>query len=60
MYGSVIAEYPEQEVYVILDNYCTHKRNEAWLANHPLVHFHFNPTSASWLNMVEIWFGIFT
>lgn len=57
---SVIAEYPDQEVHVILDNYCTHKKNEDWLAAHPLVHFHFTPTSASWLNMVEIWFGIFT
>lgn len=55
-----IAEYPEQEVHVILDNYCTHKKNEDWLVKHPLVHFHFTPTSASWLNMVEIWFGIFS
>ncbi len=31
-----------------------------WLARHPNVHFHFTPTSASWLNQVEIWFGIFT
>ena len=38
----------------------THKKNEEWLASHPLVHFHFTPTSASWLNMVEIWFGIFS
>lgn len=51
---------PEQEVHVILDNYCTHKKNEEWLAAHPLVSFHFTPTSASWLNMVEIWFGIFS
>jgi hypothetical protein len=28
------------------------------LAKHPNVHFHFTPTSASWLNQVEIWFGI--
>jgi transposase len=28
------------------------------LAQHPAVHFHFTPTSASWLNQVEIWFGI--
>jgi hypothetical protein len=27
---------------------------------HPNVMFHFTPTSASWLNQVEIWFGIFT
>lgn len=41
-----------------MDNYCTHKRNDAWLAKHPNVFFHFTPTSASWLNQVEIWFGI--
>jgi transposase len=49
---------PGQELHVILDNYCTHKRCDAWLAQHPNVHFHFTPTSASWLNQVEIWFGI--
>jgi transposase len=47
-----------KEVHVILDNYCIHKKNEAWLAAHPNVFFHFTPTSASWLNQVEIWFGI--
>jgi transposase len=47
-----------QELHVILDNYCTHKKCDAWLAKHPNVHFHFTPTSASWLNQVEIWFGI--
>jgi len=49
---------PDQELHVILDNYCTHKKCDAWLAKHPNVHFHFTPTSASWLNQVEIWFGI--
>ena len=49
-----------QEVHVILDNYATHKSNDDWLARHPNVRFHFTPTSASWLNKVEIWFGIFT
>ena len=49
---------PEQELHVILDNYCTHKKCDAWLLAHPNVHFHFTPTSASWLNQVEIWFGI--
>jgi transposase len=49
---------PERELHVILDNYCTHKRCDAWLAQHPNVHFHFTPTSASWLNQVEIWFGM--
>ena len=57
----VVGEYQEdQEIHVILDNYSTHKKNEVWLSNHPNVHFHFTPTSASWLNQVEIWFGIFS
>jgi len=57
----VVADHPaDQEIHVILDNYATHKKNEAWLARHPNVHFHFTPTSASWLNQVEIWFGIFS
>lgn len=55
------ADYPvTQELHVIMDNYCIHKKNDAWLAAHPNVHFHFTPTSASWLNMVEVWLGIFT
>lgn len=48
----------EQEIHVILDNYGTHKKNHDWLERHPNVRFHFTPTSASWLNQVEIWFGI--
>ena len=57
----VIKDIPDtQEVHVILDNYATHKKNDDWLVLHPNVHFHFTPTSASWLNQVEIWFGIFT
>jgi transposase len=55
----VMAELPpHKEVHVILDNYCIHKRNDPWLTAHPNVFFHFTPTSASWLNQVEIWFGI--
>lgn len=49
---------PDREIHVILDNYCIHKKNDEWLKNHPNVFFHFTPTSASWLNQVEIWFGI--
>ncbi len=57
--NDVLSDVPaEQEIHVILDNYSTHKRNDAWLAQHPHVYFHFTPTSASWLNQVEIWFGI--
>jgi transposase len=57
----VVAELPaDREIHVILDNYCIHKKNDPWLLAHPNVQFHFTPTSASWLNMVEIWFGIFS
>ena len=57
--NEIVATVPDgKEIHVILDNYCTHKKNESWLAEHPNVHFHFTPTSASWLNQVEIWFGI--
>jgi hypothetical protein len=60
----IVAETPVnacpngRQLHVVLDNYCTHKKCDAWLARHPNVHFHFTPTSASWLNQVEIWFGI--
>jgi transposase len=58
----VIGELPDdKEIHVILDNYCTHKRNADWLAKYEgRVQFHFTPTSASWLNQVEIWFGLLT
>ena len=56
----VVADQPAgRQIHVILDNLNTHKKNDAWLAAHPNVTFHFTPTSASWLNQVEIWFGIF-
>ena len=49
----------ELDLHVILDNSSTHKTPavERWLGNHPRVHFHFTPTSASWLNAVETWFS---
>ena len=44
------------------DNYATHKHPtvKAWLARNPRITLHFTPTSGSWLNMVEIFFGIIT
>jgi transposase len=54
----IVAAYPGRELHVVLDNLNTHKKNELWLKRHPKVHFHFTPTSASWLNQVEIWFSI--
>jgi transposase len=58
----VVAELPQdKEIHVILDNLCTHKKNDDWLARYEgRVHFHFTPTSASWLNLVEVWFGLLT
>jgi transposase len=46
------------ELHVILDNYATHKHAavKRWLKKNPRVHFHFIPTSSSWLNIVERWF----
>jgi transposase len=43
------------DIHVILDNYATHKHPNvrAWLKRNPRVHFHFVPTGASWLNIVE-------
>ena len=45
---------------MICDNYATHKHPvvRGWLAKHPRVQLHFTPTSASWLNMVEVFFSI--
>ena len=47
------------QVHLILDNYSTHKHDNVkkWLAKHPRFQLHFIPTSSSWLNMVERWFG---
>jgi len=57
--NEVIADYPEREIHVILDNLNTHKpKHDGWLTRHPSVHFHYTPTHASWLNQVEVWFSI--
>ena len=46
------------DVHLILDNYATHKHAKVkeWTRKHPRFHFHFTPTSSSWLNQVERWF----
>ena len=48
----------DKQVHLICDNYATHKHAKvrAWAARHPRFHFHFTPTSASWLNMIERFF----
>jgi transposase len=50
------------QIHLILDNYATHKHDNVkqWLAKHPRFHLHFIPTSSSWLNMIERWFGKLT
>ena len=48
----------DKQVHLICDNYATHKHRkvQAWAARNPRFHFHFTPTSASWLNMIERFF----
>ena len=50
------------DIHAVLDNYGTHSHPKvrAWLDNHPRFHLHFVPTSSSWLNLVERWFGELT
>ena len=53
-------EVPDHlEIHLICDNYGTHKTPaiRAWLERHPRFHPHFTPTSSSWINQVERWFG---
>ncbi len=54
--------YRGRRLHVVLDNSSTHSTPavQAWLAEHPEIQFHFTPKGASWLNMVEAWFGILT
>ncbi len=60
----VARTYPDPgdgtELHLIMDNYGTHKhpKVKAWLAANPRVQVHFTSTSGSWLNLVEVWFGI--
>lgn len=48
----------DEDVHVILNNYCAHKENDEWLQNGRRVKFHFTPTSVGWLNQIGIWRGI--
>jgi transposase len=58
----VAKAYPRRQLHIVVDNYATHKHPDvvAWLGRNPRVTLHFTPTSGSWLNMVEIFFGIIT
>ena len=57
------AEFPiELKLHLVMDNYGTHKHPsiQGWLQRHPRFVPHFVPTSSSWLNLVERWFGELT
>jgi transposase len=58
----VAKAHPRVRLCIVADNYATHKhpKVKAWLAKNPRITMHFTPTSCSWLNMVEIFFGIIT
>src|SRR5512132_2538781 len=58
----VAKAYPRVKLHIVADNYATHKHPEvtSWLDKHKRITLHFTPTSGSWLNMVEIFFGIIT
>jgi len=53
---------PDLDLHLIVDNYSTHKSPpvQRWLKRHSRFHLHFTPTSSSWLNLVERWFGEIT
>jgi transposase len=58
----VAKAYPRRRLHIVVDNYATHKHPAVtgWLAKNQRITLHFTPTSGSWLNMVEIFFGIIT
>jgi len=58
----VAKAYPRVKLHIVVDNYATHKHDNVtkWLAKNQRITLHFTPTSGSWLNMVEIFFGIIT
>jgi hypothetical protein len=53
---------PDLKVRLVLDNLKTHRTKliRDWLVKRPRFHLHFTPTSASWLNLVECWFSLFS
>src|SRR5680860_33809 len=58
----IVREFPTGQLHLVLDNSSTHSTPEVkrWQARHRRVHFHFTPTGASWMNLVESWFSILT
>jgi transposase len=58
----VAKAHPRVKLHIVADNYSTHKHAnvKAWLQANPRITIHFTPTSGSWMNLVEIFFGIIT
>jgi transposase len=58
----VAKAYPRRKLHVVLDNYHTHKHQDInrWLEKNSRITLHFTPTSGSWMNLVEVFFGIIT
>jgi len=58
--NDAVGAFPKRELHVVLDNLNIHKNEAAkrWLRRHPHVHFHYTPTHASWVNMIECFFSI--
>jgi transposase len=58
--NEVLRAYPGRQLHVVVDNLNIHKNEAArrWLARHPLVQFHYTPTYASWVNLIECFFSI--
>jgi transposase len=58
----VAKAHPRVQLHVVCDNYATHSHPNVkkWLARNPRITLHFTPTGASWMNLVEIFFGIIT
>lgn len=56
----LLRDHPRGELHVILDNGSSHRsrKTREWLARQKRLHLHYTPTHASWLNQIEIWFGI--
>ena len=58
----IAARHPGRETHVVLDNLSTHSGPDVdkWLSRHQNITFHFTPKGSSWINQVEIWFGVIT
>ena len=58
----LLTAYPHQDLHVIVDNGSSHcsQQTRAWVARQPSLHLVSTPTHASWLNQIEIFFGILT